>query len=225
MVSCRASRHIIHIACPVWFRWSYSPTPVEVSYVGNSKANLLKPCSADYLLKTAYISICMSSVLFVDGQNLFHGARKYGEDNGSNGYRVDACELLDLLSEDYDIIRSFWFDSFNPENNTKVNFFHMLENNGYKLEKYPLRRRGDSWREKGVDVALVTKFIVLGMRDIYDTAILITGDEDYGNAIEEMQDQGKTVVIASFEKNLSGDMRRRADSTIILDEYADRIQL
>jgi uncharacterized LabA/DUF88 family protein len=51
--------------------------------------------------------------------------------------------------------------------------------------------------EKAVDVKLATDLIML--RDIYDVAIIVSGDQDYVPAVEEVKDSGKTVINVSFK--------------------------
>lgn len=50
--------------------------------------------------------------------------------------------------------------------------------------------------EKAVDVKLATDLIML--RDIYDVAIIVSGDQDYVPAVEEVKDSGKNVINVSF---------------------------
>ena len=52
-------------------------------------------------------------------------------------------------------------------------------------------------REKAVDVKLATDLIML--RDVYDLAIIVSGDQDYVPAVEVVKDSGKRVVNVSFE--------------------------
>ncbi len=50
--------------------------------------------------------------------------------------------------------------------------------------------------EKAVDVKLATD--LLKLKDIYDTAIIISGDQDYVPAVEALKDLGKSIVNVSF---------------------------
>jgi len=50
--------------------------------------------------------------------------------------------------------------------------------------------------EKAVDVKLATDLITL--KDIYDVAIIVSGDQDYVPAVEEVKDFGKQVVNVAF---------------------------
>ena len=51
--------------------------------------------------------------------------------------------------------------------------------------------------EKAVDVKLATDMILL--RDVYDTAIILSGDQDYVPAVQAVKDSGKRVVNAAFQ--------------------------
>ena len=52
-------------------------------------------------------------------------------------------------------------------------------------------------QEKAVDVMLATDMIML--RDIYDCAILVSGDQDYVPAVKRIKDAGKIVINVAFE--------------------------
>ena len=57
-------------------------------------------------------------------------------------------------------------------------------------------------REKAVDVKLATDLVL--MRDIYDTAVIVSGDQDYVPAVQAIKDRGKRVVNVAFEKRNKG---------------------
>lgn len=65
-------------------------------------------------------------------------------------------------------------------------------------------------KEKAVDVKLATDLILLS--DIYDTAVIVSGDQDFVPAVEAIKDRGKRVVNVAFlersGKLLPGGARR-----------------
>lgn len=76
-------------------------------------------------------------------------------------------------------------------------------------------------REKAVDVKLASDLIFL--KDIYDTAVVVSGDQDYVPAVELVKDYGKRVVNVAFERGngqlLPGGARRlnrAADSSLVI---------
>ena len=58
-------------------------------------------------------------------------------------------------------------------------------------------------REKAVDVKLACDMLML--RDIYDVAIIVSGDQDYVPAVEIVKDSGKEVFNVAFTK-VNGDL-------------------
>lgn len=77
-------------------------------------------------------------------------------------------------------------------------------------------------QEKAVDVKLATDLVVL--RDIYDTAIILSGDQDYVPAVQVVKDSGKRVVNVAFRARngspLPGGARRLnqvTDSSLEID--------
>lgn len=159
------------------------------------------------------------TMIFIDGQNLFHGAKSYDE-----GYSVDYIELVEKLGEGRDVIRCYLFDSFEPgKRDDKEGFYTFLETNGFRVNAKPLRERDGTYVEKGADIGLATEMIARGFNDSYDVAVVVTGDDDFSRAIRYVQDQGKIVEVASFQANLSSNLKRVADQCTILDEVADEI--
>lgn len=53
-------------------------------------------------------------------------------------------------------------------------------------------------REKAVDVKLASDLIAL--KDIYDIAVIVSGDQDYVPAVQVIKDYGKRVVTVAFER-------------------------
>lgn len=74
---------------------------------------------------------------------------------------------------------------------------------------------GKFGNEKGVDVKLATDLI--NLKDIYDVAIIVSGDQDYVPAVEAIKNYGKRVINVAFEdKNgrmLPGGARRLNQAT------------
>lgn len=158
------------------------------------------------------------AMIFIDAQNLFYGTKSYDD-----SLEIDFLRLVDVLSDGYDLIRSYHFDSFNPEQNNKEGFFTFLETNGFRVEAKPFRERDEGYVEKGADIGLATELIACGFNDSYDIAVVVTGDDDFSKAIKYVQDRGKIVEVASFESHASSGLKRRADKFIKLDDFADEI--
>lgn len=159
-----------------------------------------------------------SAMMFVDGQNLFHGAKKY-----QANYKYDHQKLRDTLTKGYYTVRAYWFDSY-KDRSKKQGFFDSLRTSGYRVTALPLRPRGDEYVEKGVDIQLATELIAQAYNHSYDVAIVVSGDEDYERAVRYVQDRGKRVIVASFRAATAPEMRKLADDYVPLDEIASDIE-
>ncbi|MFB6177472.1 MAG: NYN domain-containing protein [Halobaculum sp.] len=116
-------------------------------------------------------------------------------------------------------VRAYWFDSYK----NKQGLFKMLRMNGYNVVSTPLRKRDGRWVAKGVDIRLTTELLTHAFTDSYETAVLVTGD-DYLRAVEQVQNEGKRVVVASWSNRAGGRLRSRCDEYVELDEMAAAIE-
>lgn len=70
--------------------------------------------------------------------------------------------------------------------------------------------------EKGVDIAIASDMLKFAYSDSYDTAILISGDGDFVSALEGVQNLGKHVENAYFNKGHSIYLRETCDRFVCL---------
>ena len=171
------------------------------------------------------------TILFVDNSNIFQGSR-------NAGWRVDAKRLFKKLEEKGPIWQTFFFAAVtDPPRYSQTGFYKMLkqelhfETTILPLGKKTLRcnKCGDmrtTYTEKGVDVALATKLLVLANNRAFDTAILLSGDKDYLETVKAVKAQGLRVEIVSWRGSLSRDLADESSSTVIyLDDLHDEVEL
>lgn len=77
--------------------------------------------------------------------------------------------------------------------------------------------------QKGVDVALATELLKMAREDVYDTAVVVSGDNDYTSAVECVKNMGKRVEVASFRDSLGRDIKQMADKLVSLDNMIAEI--
>jgi uncharacterized LabA/DUF88 family protein len=65
--------------------------------------------------------------------------------------------------------------------------------------------------QKGVDVKLATDLLVQSFKNNYDTAVLVTGDGDLAEAVEQVSEEGKHVENVFFQKGSSPFLRSKCD--------------
>lgn len=160
------------------------------------------------------------TMIFIDEQNVTHAAEAhYGEPK-----QLDYVGLVDFLGEGYRVIRPYLFTSYHP-NDKPEGFHHALKMEaGYRVTAKPTRERGDGRIEKGVDIELATELIAQGFNDSYEVAMIVSGDADYTRAIRYVQDQGKTVIGATFDETASGDLKQAVDEFIDLGDHSEHIR-
>ncbi len=77
---------------------------------------------------------------------------------------------------------------------------------------------------KGDDVKLSNNLLMGAVKDLYDTAIVISGDEDFVDSIKIVRKEYKKKVgNAYFIKTSSYNLRRACDFTVKLDKIIDKI--
>jgi uncharacterized LabA/DUF88 family protein len=119
------------------------------------------------------------------------------------------------------------FDGWKEFQNGISNRFDAIEFRRAGSIRYDLFRK-QFGKEKAVDVYLATD--LLQLRNIYDVAIIVSGDQDYVPAVQAVKDSGKHVINVSFLERggrlLPGGARRlnmATDRTIEM-EYSEAIK-
>ena len=163
-------------------------------------------------------------MIFIDGSNLYHETDRY-----QRGMRIDFEKLRDALSTGYDLVRTFYYAS-RPANPAaeQEGFFKKMGYLGFKTRIKPLRETyGENGRrdlrEKGVDVALATDLVANGMRRSFDWALIVSGDQDYCEAIEQVQSQGLRIQVTFFRHAMADELKLKADRFTYLDDIVDRV--
>jgi uncharacterized protein (TIGR00288 family) len=58
----------------------------------------------------------------------------------------------------------------------------------------------------------------LAIDDIYDIAILVSGDSDFCDAVETVMEKGKRVINIGFPKGHSDNLRNKCDKFMLINE-------
>ena len=165
-------------------------------------------------------------VVFIDGPNLHRSCQRFRPD-----YRLDLPSLVRRLTIHREYIRSYVFGSLEPDDHLKEKALaHNLRSNGFEVHiRSPalmeVRDGRSQRREKGVDTALVTKMLAFGFRDVFDDLVLVSGDADFVEALQEVKDLGKRVEVVAFRNSLSEDLKNVADQVVWLDDLADIVEV
>jgi uncharacterized protein (TIGR00288 family) len=166
-------------------------------------------------------------MVFIDSSNIFHALKRIG-------FKIDYYKLVKELVGDRTLVRPYYYGSTVPSPRslaqktfkvTQEKFHKALRNEGFEIITRPVKViTEDIWVEKGVDIALATDMLVGAHKDLFDTLVLVSGDNDYLPVLLEVRQCGKRVEIAAFENTISQEMKQIADKYIALDSIRDRIQ-
>lgn len=77
--------------------------------------------------------------------------------------------------------------------------------------------RGRPKRQKGVDVLLAVDMLSASSRQLFDVAILVSGDADFVPLIREVRRHGVTVVVAGVRSTTARELQIAADRFVPLD--------
>jgi len=157
--------------------------------------------------------------IFIDGSNLYHALR-------DNFGRVDLnfTAFTTKLCAGRTLFRTYYYNVLQdpaqrPEGHREQQeFLDTLRKTPYLeirlgstklLQGVPV--------EKGIDIMLATDLLHFGWNDLYDAAVLVSGDGDFAYALQAVKNMGKHVEVAYFESNISRNLLEVADNRHLLD--------
>lgn len=162
-------------------------------------------------------------MVFVDGSNLYHSVRsEYGRTD------IDFAKLCGLLCNGRELVRGYYYNASVDQVReparyaSQQRFFDRLRRVP-RIEVrlgtlvYPTAWPDAPPYEKGIDVRLATDMLTHAFKGNYDTAVLVSGDNDFADAVQAVKDLGRNVEVALFgHRNSSRRLRDVADDSIAL---------
>ncbi len=157
--------------------------------------------------------------IFIDGSNLYHALR-----SNYNRYDLKFADFIKKLCGPRRLFRAYYYNVLqDPSQRADAHreqqeFLSIL----YETPYLEVRLGGTKLAqgvpvEKGIDVMLVTDLLNLAWDDLYDVAVLVSGDSDFAYALQAVKNLGKYVEVAYFESNVSRDILGVADDKHLLD--------
>ncbi|MER3430103.1 MAG: NYN domain-containing protein [Blastocatellia bacterium] len=153
--------------------------------------------------------------VFIDGNNLFHAARFHNID-------IDYNKLLRYLLGDGRLLRAFFYTGVDVGAERQQGFLLWMRRNGFRVVQKELKTFYDGTRKANLDVEIAVDMLSLAGR--YDTAVLVSGDEDFVYAVNAVAYKGCRVEVAGFRSNTAPRLIDVADFFIDLGEIADFIR-
>ena len=168
-------------------------------------------------------------MIFIDGSNLYYSLKNLGVNN------IDFQKLLKLLKEDKMLISTFYYNaplniSINPKTYwEQQKFFSELRKIPdfnvvlCKLRKHKRAKGKYVFDVKGDDVHLAVDLVSGAYEDLYDTAIIVSGDEDFVPAIKKAQKLGKKIINAYFKSSSSASLKKTCDDFIYMNDLVKEL--
>ena len=153
--------------------------------------------------------------VFIDGNNLFHAARFHNID-------IDYNKLLRVLLGDGRLLRAFFYTGVDVGAERQQGFLLWMRRNGFRVVQKELKTFYDGTRKANLDVEIAVDMLSLAGR--YDTAVLVSGDEDFVYAVNAVAYKGCRVEIAGFRSNTAPKLIDVADYFIDLGEIAEKVR-
>lgn len=165
----------------------------------------------------------MSRLVLIDGSNLYESAR-------ASGIRIDYKRLLELLNEDGQLLRAYYFTALRDKSieSPVRKTVDWLRHNGYQC----VTKQTSEWTDpvtgrlkiKGnVDVDIATYAFINAslVKEIW----LFSGDGDFTVMVKELQNRfALKVFIISSMGLVATELRAQADKFICLSELKEDIQ-
>lgn len=153
--------------------------------------------------------------IFIDGNNLFHAARFHNID-------IDYNKLLRVLLGDGRLFRAFFYTGVDAGAERQQGFLLWMRRNGFRVVQKELKTFYDGSRKANLDVEIAVDMLSLAGR--YDTAVLVSGDEDFVYAVNAVAYKGCRVEIAGFRSNTAPKLIDVADCFLDLGDIAERVR-
>ena len=153
--------------------------------------------------------------VFIDGNNLFHAARFHNID-------IDYNKLLRLLLGDGRLLRAFFYTGVDAGAERQQGFLLWMRRNGFRVIQKELKTFYDGTRKANLDVEIAVDMLSLAGR--YDTAVLVSGDEDFVYAVNAVAYKGCRVEVAGFRSNTAPKLIDVADFFIDLGDIAEHVR-
>ncbi len=157
--------------------------------------------------------------IFIDGSNLYHALQgNFGRHN------LNFAEFANKLVGTRQLFRTYYYNILQdptrwPDaHREQQEFLDILRKTPYlevRLGSTKMAQGGPV--EKGIDIMLATDMLHFAWRDLYDVAVLVSGDSDFAYALQAVKNIGKYVEVAYFERSISKDLLDVADNQHLLN--------
>lgn len=160
--------------------------------------------------------------VYIDLNNLENEAEKYNQ----VGLVLNYTELIRIVSKQYSVEKVYFFDS-EPSHIDDVSekqlmrIHNILKNAGYTPMLYKPQHCPNNTQDsvqKEVDTGFCCQVDKENYKNVFDTALFLTGDRDMCPAAKNIQEEGKEVIVVAFEPNFAECLKEIANEYHFIED-------
>lgn len=168
-------------------------------------------------------------MVFIDGSNFYHGLKA-----NSLTTKIDFEKFSNALADGRELVRTYYYNAAvnqqqDPQTyKTQQTFLNNLRRTpylevklGYMLVNHLTCNTCSNSHpysvEKGVDIQIASDMIWMAYQNLYDTAILVSSDGDFGPACQVVKNLGKHIENVYFKKSSSWHLLNICDKQTLID--------
>ncbi len=158
--------------------------------------------------------------LFIDTQNLYHSARDLAERT------VNFETILELAARERELVHAIAYTVEKDGESTSRPFIYKLSALGYKVRRMTLSLHhvtdtGKAIWEGNWDMGMVADMV--RMMDHMDIIVLGSGDGDFTDIVEVLQERGKRVEVIAFREHTAQKLIDAADKFTHLPDIEEAL--
>lgn len=167
--------------------------------------------------------------IFIDGSNLYHSLKNLCVE------KINFDKLISKIKGNRKLAFVHYYNapldiSYNPKKYweqqrlfaklSKIPFFKVIL---CKMRKIRKNGKVIAYEVKGDDVNLAIDLISGAYENLYDVAIIVSGDEDFVPALKKVQSLGKKVENAYFIASSSSALKHSSNTSICINQFIKEI--
>ncbi len=159
--------------------------------------------------------------IFIDGANMFYAQRKMG-------WHIDYRKVYEFYASQAQVYNAFYYTSVtNPPDPGMEGFLRALTGMGYTVRRKVVKEildqeTGQTIRKANLDIEIVIDMLTTA--DLYDRAILISGDGDFERAVEFLRGRGKRIDGLGVHAMAAYDLVNAMDRYLYLEDLRDLVE-
>ncbi|MHA2008285.1 MAG: LabA-like NYN domain-containing protein [Promethearchaeota archaeon] len=161
-------------------------------------------------------------VVFIDNSNIFKGFRKYN-------IKADYEKLKKIIVKKRKLEKIILYEGvvypISPEK--KRWYKDLSKRSGYTISTSFDKISFDEAIEKKVDIKIAIDMISYGYEDVYDTAVLVSGDGDFIPVVKKIKEMDKNIELWAFNYSLSNALKNefKHEKIYYFDDILSKIKI